>query len=298
MVGIIEAAGSDGVHTFDGQSLKAGDRVTWSMVWSCGECFYCGIGLRPKCERLMKFGHDSITANRALTGGMAEYCVLPARTAIFKVPEELSDLVASPANCATATVAAVFREAGSVENQVVVIHGAGMLGITACAMAAYRGACQVIVLEPVRGRRDLALQFGATMAFDSADPAEQIWPRIGRVTADRGADVCLELSGRPESIELGLTLLRPGGRFVLAGATYPSRPAECSGELIVRRILRILGVYNYGPDDLAAALSFLARNNRRYGFASLVPKTFALAAVNEAINYAENAGPPRVAVKP
>ena len=56
------------------------------MVWSCGECFYCRHGLRPKCERLLKFGHEQIIPGRALIGGMAEYCHLPEGTAIFKVP--------------------------------------------------------------------------------------------------------------------------------------------------------------------------------------------------------------------
>ena len=140
MVAEIVAAGPDGVSDFRGRPLALGDRVTWSMVWSCGECFYCRHGLRPKCERLLKFGHEQIVPGRALIGGLAEYCHLPQRTAIFKVPQNVPDAVASPANCATSTVAAVFRNAGPCRGQTVVIHGAGMLGLTACAMAAFNGA--------------------------------------------------------------------------------------------------------------------------------------------------------------
>lgn len=298
MVGEIAAMGPGGVRDFHGVPLKLGDRVTWSMVWSCGECFYCRHGLRPKCERLFKFGHEEITAGRSLIGGMAEYCFLPEGTAIFRVPEGVPDVVASPANCATATVAAVFRYAGPVEGETVVIHGAGMLGLTACAMAAASGAIQIVVIEPDARRREKALQFGATAALDSALPLAEIAAEVKGLSAGRGADAGLEFAGYPESVELGVELLRMGGRFVMAGATFPSRPSQIAAEQIVRRMICVQGVYNYSPEDLEAALAFLAKTASRYPFQELVGATFALSEVNAAISYAENQKPPRVALIP
>jgi len=183
MLGEIVAMGPEGVCDYCGCPLALGDRVTWSMVWSCGECFYCTRGLRPKCERLMKFGHEKIAPDRALIGGMAEYCHLPAKTAIFHVPPNVPDRVASPANCATATIAAVIRNAGPVSGQVVVVHGAGMPGLTACAMAARGGAAQVIAIEPDARRREQALAFGAAAALDSALSQDQILARVKELSA-------------------------------------------------------------------------------------------------------------------
>ncbi len=128
MTGEIVALGPEGACDFRGNPLAPGDRVTWSMVWSCGECFYCRRGLRPRCERLMKFGHEAMAPGRTLIGGMAQYCHLPPGTAIFRVPPSVTDAAASPANCATATVAAMLRNAGPIAGDVVVIHGAGMPG--------------------------------------------------------------------------------------------------------------------------------------------------------------------------
>jgi len=298
MVGEIAALGPGGVCDYRGQRLGVGDRVTWSMVWSCGECFYCVRGLRPKCERLMKFGHEALAPGRTLIGGMAEYCWLPAKTAIFRVPPNVPDRVASPANCATATVAAVLRNAGPVEGQVVAIHGAGMLGQTACAMAALGGARHVVVIEPDARRRDQALAFGATEALSSALAPEQILARVKEWSAGRGADIGLELAGYAESIELGVSLLRMGGRFVMAGATFPGRPVQLSGEQLVRRMIHIVGVYNYSPEDLETALAFLARAADRYPFEALVGRSFPLSEVNAAIDFAETARPPRVALLP
>jgi alcohol dehydrogenase len=298
MVGEIVAMGATGTRDYDGVPLQPGDRVTWSMVWSCGHCFYCSRGLQPKCERLMKFGHEAIVPGRALMGGMAEYCHLPEGTAIFRVPPNLPDVVASPSNCATATVAAVLRHAGSVEGEVVVIHGAGMLGLTACAMTASAGAAQVVVLEPDPRRRERALQFGALLALDSASAPRDIADRVKELTAGRGADAGLELSGYPDSFELGVGLLRPGGRFVLAGATFPSRPAQLPAEQLVRRMIRTAGVYNYTPRDLKTALGFLAGAVDRYPLAELVAASYPLREVNAAIAFAEKERPPRVALIP
>lgn len=298
MVGEIVAMGPDGTYDYRGTPLELGDRVTWSMVWSCGGCYYCRHGLRPKCDRLMKFGHEQIVAGRALIGGMAEFCHLPEGTAIFRVPGNVPDLVASPANCATATVAAVLRNAGPVAGEVVLVHGAGMLGQTACAMAAASGAAKVVALEPDRRRREAALRFGAALALDSALAPAEIALRVKGLTAGRGADIGLELSGYPEAIELGIGLLRMGGRFVMAGATFPARPVQLPAEQLVRRMIRIIGVYNYAPEDLESALFFLAATMDRYPFRELVGRSFPLREANAAMAFAESERPPRVALIP
>jgi putative phosphonate catabolism associated alcohol dehydrogenase len=298
MVGEVVATGPEGARDWRGRPLAPGARVTWSMVWSCGECFYCRRGLQPKCERLLKFGHERIEPGRALLGGMAQYCWLPEGTAVFPVPDGLPDAVAAPANCATATVAAVLRHAGAVNGETVVVLGAGMLGLTACAMAADGGAAQVVAVEPDRGRRETALRFGAATTIDSALPPAEIARVVVERTDGRGADAVLELSGNPEAVELGISLLRPGGRLILAGSTFPSRPAQWPAERIVRQLLRISGVYNYAPADLEAALAFLDRAARRYPFEELAGAAFPLHEVNQAIAFAETQRPPRVALIP
>lgn len=294
MVGEIAMVGPKGVSDFRGAPLVPGDRVTWSMLWSCGECFFCQHELRSKCEWLMKFGHEPIAPGRELRGGMAEYCHLPEGTAIFRAPANLPDAVVSPANCATATVAAAFRAAGDVEGEVVVVHGAGMLGLTACAMGAERGAARVIAIEPDPRRRELALRFGASEAIDSSLPLGDIAASVKEATAGRGADVGFELAGHPESVEMSLSLIRTGARLIMAGSTFPARPLQLSGEQLVRRMTRIAGVYNYEPEDLESALGFLEDAAQRYPFDELVGATWPLAEADRAMVFAETERPPRV----
>jgi putative phosphonate catabolism associated alcohol dehydrogenase len=298
MVGDVAAIGPEGACDVDGRPLEAGDRVTWSMVWSCGECFYCTHGLPPKCERLLKFGHEALRPGLALLGGFAEFCFLPERTAICRVPALVPDEAASPANCATSTVAAVVRHAGALAGANVVVYGAGMLGLTACAMANWRGAAQVIAVETDPRRLALARQFGATQVLDGRAGKAELSRAVRQLTAGRGAEYVLEFTGVPEAMEAGVELLRYGGRFLMAGATFPSRPIALDAEQLVRRIIGVQGVYNYEAQDLQAALHFLAEASGRFPFAELVGRSFRLEEIQEAFDYAERAKPPRVALRP
>lgn len=298
MVGDIAALGPDGARDVDGTLLAVGDRVTWSMVWSCGECFYCTHSLAPKCERLLKFGHEALRPGLNLIGGFAELCFLPERTAICRLPANVPDEVASPANCATSTVAAVIRHAGPLADANVVIYGAGMLGLTACAMAKQECAAQVIAVETDPRRAELARRFGAGQILDGRVGKTDLVRAVKELTAGRGAEFVLEFTGVPEAMEAGVDLLRFGGRFVMAGATFPSRPIALDAEQVVRRMIRLQGVYNYEAQDLKAAVTFLSAAVERFPFAELVGRSFRLEEIQAAFEYAEQVKPPRVALRP
>ena len=84
----------------------------------------------------------------------------------------------------------------------------------------------------------------------------------------------------------------------MAGATFPSRPVQLPAEQLVRRMIRITGVYNYSPEDLEIALAFLAGAVHRYPFEELVGARYPLREVNAAMMFAESERPLRVALIP
>jgi putative phosphonate catabolism associated alcohol dehydrogenase len=266
-------------HEAVGIELATGRRVTWSIMACCGECERCRRGMEQKCERLFKYGHAAHTG--APSGGLSECIVLRPGTTILEVPAGLPDEVVCPANCATATVAACLRVAGDVAGRSVLVQGAGLLGLTAAAMASAAGAAAVHVVEPSAERRQLATQFGATATHPTAETVPPV-------------DIALELSGRSDR----LPALRVGGVWVLAGAVFTVPPLPIDPEAMVRGLWRIEGVHNYRPQDLATALNFLAAESARFPFAALVPRTFPLAEVNAALDYVAAARPPRVMIRP
>jgi alcohol dehydrogenase len=166
-----------------------------------------------------------------------------------------------------------------------------MLGLTACAMAAAAGAV-VVVTDVDDTRLSLAGRFGASRA---ARPAEVV-ELVRLLTAGRGADVALELSGSPPAAGLSLDVVRTGGTAVWVGAVSPVAAVPVNPEAVVRRCLTVRGVHNYAPADLAAAVEFLAANHDRFPFAELVARSFPLTEVDAAFRFAEAQRPVRVAV--
>lgn len=288
-VGTVLAAGGD-VRCQDGTPVVPGLRVVWSVTASCGDCDRCGRGLTQKCRALFKYGHELLDELAPLTGGFATHCVLRPGTAIVAVPDELPDEVAAPASCATATVAAVLAEAGPLDGRRVLVTGAGMLGVTAVAMAAEAGA-EVIASDPDPKRRAQALRFGARETAATA--------------ADVGVDVeiALELSGHPDAVRTCLGALAIGGTAVLAGSVFPGPAVPLDPERLVRGLHTVTGVHNYRPADLQRAVDFLAAHHAAYPFAELVGGAYDLGTLDAAFAGAHGAeapgaGAPRQAVRP
>lgn len=275
---------------FNGETLDVGDRITWSVAVACQECFYCNRGLPQKCEKLHKYGHEVFDGRP--DGGLASVMILKARSAIFLVPDKLSNEAACPANCATATAVAAVRVVGTLTGRTMLVLGAGMLGLSACALL-HAGGAKVICSDPDPTRRILAKRFGAAITVAPADVPETV-----RVQTDgHGVDASLEFSGSAAAIPAGLSALRIGGAFVLVGAVFPVPPLRIEPEQFIRRQLRMFGIHNYTPRDLAEALKFLA-GHPAYPFDKLVGRWFNLSDVSAALEHARQPGILRVGIRP
>jgi alcohol dehydrogenase len=274
IVGEVERVHPDHpLHDLTGEPLRVGDRITWGVCGSCGGCFHCTHGLPQKCDTLFKYGKRP----GGLYGGLATHVHLLPGTSVVQLPDGLPDEAAAPAMCATATAAACLRAAGPVET--LLVTGAGLLGLSACALATAAGV-RVVVCDRDDGRVAAARRFGASDG----------WP--GRI------DAAVEMSGATDPTRFALAQVRTGGTLVLAGAVTPTDPLTIEPEHLVRRCLTITGVHNYAPQDLQTAVRFLAEHHTRFPFADLVSKTFPLADAEGAFHHAEQERPIRVGVRP
>lgn len=277
-----------------GQSLNPGDRVTWAIVAHCGDCFYCRRGLPQKCLRGVKYGHEPLRDERSLNGGLASHCLLAPGSTIQKLPPEIPLAMVAPASCATATIAAACEAAGDLRGADVGIFGAGLLGLTACAMAHDRGASRVYCVEPAARRRSRVIQFGAI----GCDSSGQLSSLLQSNEAPPGLDVVLEVSGSTAAVEQSLPLLRIGGTAVLVGAVFPGPPAGIVPEQIVRRQLTLRGIHNYAPRHLEQAVAFLAGAVGRWPLEDLVTDWLPLEEIGPAFLLARDPARIRVGVVP
>jgi threonine 3-dehydrogenase len=295
-VGSVEHIGSAGCTDANGKPLRMGDRVTWSVAVSCFKCARCLSGLPQKCVNLSKYGHELAIGRQALSGGLAEYILLRAGSTIYTVDEALQDSVVCPSNCATATIAACYRMAGNVSSKRVLILGAGMLGLTAAAFASAQNASDIVVVDANPSRLARARLFGAT--------ATALWDDDSRLLKEQlpntceQLDVVIELSGASEAVAFASEICGIGGKLILAGTVMPTQPVALHPETIVRRCLSIHGVHNYAPQDLRTAIEFLGRSRDRYPFDKLVEKSFRLSDINDAMQFAMQERPVRIAIFP
>lgn len=299
IIGIVEELGPGVCRDFGGGELRAGDRVTWTIMAYCGECFYCGRGLPQKCEKLRKYGHTACDRPPFLTGGYAEYIHLYPGTAVFRIPESLADEAVTPANCALATMVHAVEAIGIGPGDKVLVQGAGSLGLNLIALAAEAGAGTIVAADVSDGRLERAGRFGAHCLVNTASmDAPEAVRRIREASGGYGVDAAFEVCGDRRAVPVALDALRTGGRYLIAGLVMPGSGLAVDGDQLTRRCLTIRGIHNYAPEHLGSALRFLDGPGRKYPFAGLVGETFPLAGINEAVAAALAGNSVRVAVRP
>jgi threonine dehydrogenase-like Zn-dependent dehydrogenase len=207
-----------------------------------------------------------------------------------KVPDTVSDAVASAASCALRTVVHALDRTGAIEERhVVVIQGSGPLGLFSTAKAAVSPAAQIIVVGGPETRLALAREWGATQTIDVdvvRDPAERAG-RVLELTNGRGADVVLEMSGVPVAFTEGLAMLRPGGRYTVVGQVHTtSLPFNPS--LLVMKQARVTGCLSAGVEHYYRGLRFLEQHAGRFHWDDMITSTRPLDGVNDAVEGMRN----------
>lgn len=275
--------------------LRIGDRITWTVAASCGRCPACTrYGLPQKCEQLFKYGHAPLDDGSGLNGTYASHLVLRRGTHLVRVPDELDDRVVAPANCALATVVHALSALPEVP-RTVLVQGAGLLGLYACALLAERGA-EVVLCTDIDDRRLALVEPFGGVPIDGRDPAALAIALAQH--APGGVDVAIEVAGVRELIPEGVASLRVGGWYLLVGLVHPDSTLDLTAETLIRRCITLRGVHNYTPADLDEAIAFLARDHARRPYADLVGEILPLADLDRAVLLAAERRWPRVGVAP
>lgn len=177
--------------------FEKGDIVTSEVTDYCGVCEMCRSSRPAQCTSFDEIGFTT-------PGAFAEYVTLPEKLLWdvsplrnFYETDEETMMAAATVEPSTITYNALYVRTNEIKpGAYYVFHGGGPIGLTGINVAKGCGASKVILLEPVKERREIARKLGFSHAYDPTK--ESIRSKIMEITDGKGVDVHAETAGVPE----------------------------------------------------------------------------------------------------
>jgi (R,R)-butanediol dehydrogenase/meso-butanediol dehydrogenase/diacetyl reductase len=241
-VGTVAEAG-DGV-----EGIGEGDRVVIAVPAACGHCPECEQGLSEYCRTVSMIvrGRDPLAPPH---GGFASRITVQAAR-LLRAHPDLSDEAAAQVEPATVAFHGV-RRSSITAGDVVVVQGAGPIGLFALQFARAAGAGTVLVVEPSEPRRQLATELGATTALAPDEAAGY----VADATAGVGADVVIECAGVPRLLQTAVDLTRSGGMVQLV--SFLAEPATINAGRWLAKQVTVMASNAFTRDDFRRSMTFL-----------------------------------------
>ena len=285
----------------DGSTLREGDRAVFFDVHrTCGRCRACTVHRTPtRCHARRVYGITDPAAD-GLFGGWAEAVYLEPGVGIARLPDAVSFDDYIGGGCGLLTAVHVMERAAPRAGDRLVVQGTGAVGLSVVALARVAGASAVFAIGPPGDRLELARRMGADRVLDlAATTPEQRREEILAATDGDGADIVVEAAGSPRAVEEGVTLVRDGGRYVIAGHYTDNGPSSLNAHHhINRKHLEILGCWGSEPAHFLRALRLLERHASTVPWRAIGARTYGLDRVNEALSDAEQMRIPKALVAP
>jgi L-iditol 2-dehydrogenase len=282
IAGTVAAVG-DGVELDEGATAFVAPNV------GCGRCPACLAGRVNLCRTPRALG---ITDD----GGFAEFVLLDrdlvSQGNVLVVDGEL-DMAAlalvEPLACALRGSTACDIAAGDL----VVIAGAGPVGLMHLQLARLRRPAAILVSEPSPARRAEAERFGADAAVDPSDLAELVADRSDGV----GANVVITAAPAPAAQQQALELAAPAARINFFGGLPRDRSrVELDTNLVHYNELVVTGTTANTTEDCREALELVVSGQVDTG--ALVGSRQPLAAAADAFDAARSGELMKVVIEP
>jgi threonine dehydrogenase-like Zn-dependent dehydrogenase len=194
-IGVVEQVGSSV------EKLSPGDRVMVPFNICCGSCWFCKRGLYSNCHNTNPnasavggiYGYSHTTGG--YDGGQSQYVRVPfADVGPTKIPDWMDDedAVLLTDACPTGYFGAQLGDIA--EGDVVVVFGAGPVGLFAAKSAWLMGAGRVIVIDHLDYRLAKAREFAHAETYNFTEYRD-IVVEMKKTTDFLGADVAIDAVG-------------------------------------------------------------------------------------------------------
>lgn len=281
--GFVERLGADVGTDAAGVPVEVGDPVTVVPGIVCGECWYCNnVPGRPTtCENRDVYGFLNVDYRQRLHGGFSEYVLVDGRASFYKLPDGMDvelGALAEPLAVGARALERGFRPGmpdareGFGIGKSVAVQGAGPIGLLTIAAANAAGAGQILAIDAIGERLELAERFGATetVNFSDYDGEDALIGGVKELTSGGvGPDLVIEAAGVPAAVTQGMEFVRDGGTLVEVGHYAYNGETELNPTRIVQKDLNIYGSLAYPPNEFETALSLLDQLDGEVPFGEL-----------------------------
>lgn len=249
----------------DVTDVGVGDRVAIMPAIVCGRCYYCRRGLGHLCVRF------ACTGLSAETGGLAQYAVLKDYQ-LAVLPDSVTDVEGAVVEPASVAAHGVDR-AGVHGGDVVLVTGAGPIGVLSAMYARAIGASTVVIAEPNPNRAALAAAMDIGPVIDPTDAG--FASVLDDLTQGLGVDVAIESSGSSSGLATCITHTRALGSIVQTG--LHTKPASLDAMTLAAKELSLIGTWCYLITDWPRVIRLIASG--RYPVAKAVTAQISLESV-------------------
>jgi len=224
--GVVESVGANV------RRVRPGDRVVLSYIPACGACRPCSTGHQNMCVKGLNAGTGMFLDGTyrfhrdgedyggfCSLGTFSEHAVV-SEWAVVPLPDHIPFKIASLVGCGVPTGwGSAVHAAGVRAGDTVVVFGAGGVGSNAVQGAAYAGAKDVIVVDPVAFKRDNAVEFGATAAVATAAEAHEL---VIEATRGQLADhvIMTPNAVTEEMVNAGVAMTGKGGKVTITAVGH------------------------------------------------------------------------------
>lgn len=287
-------------HEVAAELVEAGDHV---QGYALGQRFFVAPNMGRGSSRATISGNNNMDPDYdafgiTIDGAFAEYMRVPANAVrqgnLMTIEEDVDPAVAAliePLACVLRGQNAINVKSGDV----VLVMGAGPIGILHVKLANLRGAIRVIVSEPAAARREQALALGADRVVDPVhDDLEQV---VREESDGRGADAVIVAAPSKVAQESALPIAAIGGRInFFGGLPKQDSTIRFDSNLVHYKELVVTGTTACSTWDCLRAAEIV--NSGRLELAPLVTSRFPLREANAAFAAAADGANLRVALEP
>lgn len=230
----------------DVTGFAVGDRVCIEPGVPCGTCKYCLEGKYNICPDV-----DFMATQPNYRGALATYLVHPARFT-YKLPEAMS-----LEEGALVEPAAVGMHAASLAQvkpgMKIIILGSGCIGLMTLQACKTMGATEIVVVDVIQKRLDMAMQLGAMAVIDAS--AEDSVEKSKSLLGSMGADVVFETAGSQVTAKQSVYMVARGGKIMIVGTIPGETPIEflkINREVCIQTVFRYRNCYPMTIEAIAS----------------------------------------------